>query len=183
MMAALSHALVEMLGIPVAPQLSLAELNDAVLRVPWLGRVRNTDAPAFSLGLEGIEEDAVEIFLSEETEPFPGEPGAFRVPHLDEGGFRPGMHALVRPGGSPLGHAVAAAAAVALAQEAGGVLTDQTEVWVQTSHGSATHLPGEFLAALRSDRNYASITDGATALLARCPGKTPGKRTNPATTG
>jgi len=48
MMAALSHALVEMLGIPVAPQLSLAELNDAVLRVPWLGRIRSTDAPAFS---------------------------------------------------------------------------------------------------------------------------------------
>ena len=34
MMAALSHALVEMLGIPAAPQLALAELNDAVVRVP-----------------------------------------------------------------------------------------------------------------------------------------------------
>jgi hypothetical protein len=179
MMAALSHALVEMLGIPLAPQLSLAELNDAVLRVPWLGRIRNTDAPAFSLGLQGIEEDAVEIFLSEENEPFPGEPGAFRVPHLDEGGFRPGMHALVRPGGSPLGHAVAAATALALAQEAGGVITDLTGGWVATSDGSATHLPGEFLAALRSKRDYASITDGATALLARCPGKRP----KPATTG
>jgi hypothetical protein len=50
---------------------------------------------------------------------------------------------------------------------------------VATSDGSATHLPGEFLAALRSKRDYASITDGATALLARCPGKRP----KPATTG
>jgi hypothetical protein len=179
MMAALSHALVEMLGVPSTPLLALTELNDAVLRVPWLGRIRNADAPAFSVGLEGIEEDAVEIFLSEEAEPLPGEPGAFRVPHLDEGGFRPGMHALVRPAGSLLGHAVAAAVAVALAEEAGGVITDGTEGWVEASGGSAMHLPEEFLAALRSDRRYASVTDGATALLARCPGK----RAKPAPTG
>jgi hypothetical protein len=171
MMAALSHVLIEMLGVPAAPLLALTELNDAVIRVPWLGRIRNSDAPAFSVGLEGIEEDAVEIFLSEEAEPLPGEPGAFRVPHLDEGGFRPGMHALVRPAGSLLGHAVAAALAVALAQEAGGVITDRTESWVEASGGSTSLLPAEFLAALRSDRHYASVTDGATALLARCPGK------------
>jgi len=88
------------------------------------------------------------------------------------------MHALVRPAGSLLGHAVAAAVAVALAEEAGGVITDGTEGWVAISEGSATHLPGEFLPALRSKRNYASVTDGATALLARCPGKRP----KPATT-
>jgi hypothetical protein len=73
---------------------------------------------------------------------------------------------------------VAAAAAVALAQEAGGVITDLTESWVAASDGSATHLPSEFLTALRSKRNYASISDGATALLGRCPGKRP----RPATT-
>jgi hypothetical protein len=169
MMAALAHALVEVLGISTAPQLALVELNDAVIRVPWLGRMRNSDAPAFSVGLEGIEEDAAEIFLSEGTEPLPGEPGAFRAPHLDEGGFRPGMHALIRPGGSQLGHAVAAAAAVAIAHEAGGVITDEGGGWVVATKASAAHLPDEFLAALRSGRHYASVTDGAAALWARCP--------------
>jgi hypothetical protein len=168
MMAALSRALVEMLGISSVPMLALAELNDAVVRVPWLGR-RNADAPAFAIGLEGLEEDAVEIFLSEEAEPVPDEPGSFRNPHLDEGGFRPGMHAQVRPVGSLLGHAVAAAVAVAIAQEAGGVIVDATAHWVTTPPGSGAHLPTEFLAALRSDRRYASITDGAAALTARCP--------------
>jgi hypothetical protein len=179
MMAALSHALLDMLGVPSVPLLALTELNDAVLRVPWLGRFRNVDTPAFAVGLEGIEEDAVEIFLWEEAEPLPGELGAFRVPHLDEGGFRPGLHALVRPAGSLLGHTVAAAVAVALAQEAGGVITDEAEGWVEAPGGSAMHLPDEFLTALRSERRYASVTDGAAALLARCPGR----RAKPAPTG
>jgi len=170
-MAALSHALVEMLGINSAPLLALAELNDALLRVPWLGRIRNSDAPAFSVGVDGIEEEAVHIFLSEDTEPLPGEPGSFRVPHVDEGGFRPGMRARIRPADSLLGHAVAAAVAVALAQEAGGVITDEDEGWVEASAGSSHHSPEEFLAALRSERRYASVTDGAAALLARRPSR------------
>ncbi|MEA2592019.1 MAG: hypothetical protein QOD62_1850, partial [Actinomycetota bacterium] len=78
-------------------------------------------------------------------------------------------HALVRPAGSLLGHALAAAVAVAIAQEAGGVILDTGGHWVEASGGSAGHLPDEFLAALRSARPYASIADGAAALEARCP--------------
>lgn len=178
MMAALSHVLVEMLGTASAPLLSLVEMDDARLRVPWLGRRRSAGAPAFSAGLEGIEEDAVEIFLSEEAEPVPGEPGDFRAPHLDEGGFRPGMHAFVRPAAPLLGHALAAAAAVAIAQEAGGVIVDGAGLWVVPSGPTAAYLPEEFLAALRTNRRYASVADGAAALMARCPAT--GRREAPA---
>lgn len=181
-MAALSSALVEMLGVRSAPLLALAELNDAILRVPWLGRIRNSEAPAFSVGLDGIEEEAAHIFLTEDTEPLPGESGAFRVPHVDEGGFRPGLRARVRPADSALGHAVAAAVAVALAREAGGAVGDADGRWVAPSGGPdgdvTEHRPGDFLAALRSDRRYASVTDGAAALAARCP-RTPVRQARP----
>jgi hypothetical protein len=176
-MAAASHALVEMLGISRAPLLALAELNEGVMRVPWLGRVRRPDSPAFSVGLEGIDEEAVRIFLLEEREAAPGEPGAYRIPHLDEGGFRPGLHAVLRPvlrpAGWPVGHAVAAAVAVALARAALGEIVDGGEGWVEAVGGSAAHSPESFSAALRAQRRFASVTDGAQALYARRPSKKP----------
>jgi len=176
-MAAASNALVEMLGIVEAPLLALAELHQGVMRVPWLGRIRSPGTPAFSVGLEGIDEEAVRIFLLEEREPSPGEPGAYRVPHLDEGGYRPGMHALLRPiagpVGSPVGHAVAAAVAVALAREALGDIVDSGEGWVEAAGGCAAHSPERFSEALRAEQRFASVTDGARAMYARRPSKKP----------
>jgi len=157
-----------MLGIAESPLLALAELQEGVIRVPLRGRMGGFGAPAFSVGLEGIEEDAVRIFLSEGRKPEPGEPGSYRVPHVDEGGYRPGLHAVLRSAGSPMGHAVAAAVALALAREAGGVIVDRSEVWIEAS-GTGAHLPEEFAVALRAERRYASVTDGAMALWARRP--------------
>lgn len=170
-MAAAAHALVEMLGIGSAPLLALAELSSGVIRVPWLGRLRTSESPAFSVGLEGIEEEAVRIFLNEENEPVPGESGSFRIPHIDEGGFRPGLHAKLRPTGSVVAYAVSAATAFALALQADGTITDSAEAWVAAVGGSPTHRPRDFAEMLRSERRYASVTDGASALWARRPAK------------
>jgi len=153
------------------PLLALAELNDAVIRVPLLGAFRNPDTPAFAVGFVGIEERAAEIFLSDDVPPSAGDPVGFRTLHLDETGFRPGLRASVRPAASPLGHAVAAAMAVALAGEAGGDVADPSGAWVGTAE-RAPYPPGDFLAALAPagpGRRFASVTDGAAALWARRP--------------
>jgi hypothetical protein len=170
-MAGAGLALVEMLGLSRAPLLVLAELQRGGMYMPWLARIRNPDSPALSVGLEEVEEEAARIFLEEERETVPGEPGAFRTLQLDEGGFRPGLHALLRPAGSPIGHAVAAATAVALAREAGGTIWDRSRAWMAATGEPAGHLPDDFLAALRSERPYASVIDGAAALWARRPVK------------
>ena len=112
-----------------------------------------------------------------EREPSPGEPHAYRIPHLDEGGYRPGLHALLRPiagaAGSPVGHAVAAAVAVALAREALGDIVDSGEGWVEAAGGSAAHSPEGFSEALRAERRFATVTDGVRAMYARRPSKKP----------
>lgn len=171
MLAALRRTLVELLGIASVPMLALAELNDAVIRVPLLGVFRNPDTPAFAVGFVGIEERAAEIFLTEDAPPDAGDPLGFRTLHLDETGFRPGLRASVRPAASPLGHAVAAAMAVALAGEAGGAVADPTGAWVGPP-APAPYPPGDFLAALvpaEPGGRFASVTDGAAALWSRRP--------------
>ena len=170
-MAGAGRALATLLGVAEPPLVALSELQTAVLRVPWLGRIRNSENPAFAVGLVGIDEEACHIFLMEEREPVPGEFGAYRVPHLDEVGFRPGMHAIVRSAGSPVGHAVAAATAVAIAREAGGPVVDRAQEWLAAdpATGSPAHTPDEVVRALAADRRYASSTDGAQALYARRP--------------
>lgn len=170
MLAGASRALLAFLGVGEAPLLTLAELQEGVLRVPRWGRDPAPPLPAFSVGLEGIDEEAARIFLAEEREPLPGEPGAYRVPNLDEGGYRPGMHAILRSGGSPLGHAVAAAMAVALAAETEGVVLDAAGEWVPAAGASPGHDPAAFMGALHSVQRYASVSAGAAAFWARRPG-------------
>jgi len=172
-MAAAGQALVGLLGLAEAPMLALSELQTAILRVPWMGRFRSPDTPVFSVGLDGIEEEAAEIFLVEEREQLPGEPGSFRVLHLDEGGYRPGLHAVLRSAGSPIGHAVAAAVAVALARETDGLVADPCGSWIepalQAGGEPAAYAPDDFIEALRPGRSFATVTDGASALNARRP--------------
>jgi hypothetical protein len=168
-LAAAGQALAGLLGLPEPPMLSMTELQTAVIRVPWMGRLRNPDVPAFSVGLEGVEEEAAHIFLVEEREPLPGEPGSYRILHLDEGGYRPGLHAVLRSAGTPIGHALAAASAAALARETDGVVADPAEGWVEATGGSPVHTPDAFLGALRPRRSFASVSDAADALYARRP--------------
>lgn len=169
MLARASRALLDVLGVSQAPLLTLAELQEGVLRVPRLGRDPAPPQPAFSVGLEGIDEEAALIFLAEERGPVAGEPAAYRVPHLDEGGYRPGLHAILRSGGSPVGHAVAAAMALSLAAETQGVVLDAAGDWVPAAGASPAHDPAAFLGALRSPGRYASVTDAAAAFWARRP--------------
>lgn len=170
-MAGAGRVLATVLGLPEPPLVALSELQTAVLRVPWLGRIRNAETPAFAVGLVGIDEEACHIFLMEEREPVPGELGAYRVPHLDEVGYRPGMHAIVRSAGSPVGHAVAAATAVAIAWESDGSVIDRAQEWLAAdpATGSPAHNPDLVVETLAADRRYASCTDGALALWARRP--------------
>lgn len=174
-MAAAGQALTGLLGLADPPMLALSELQTAVLRVPWMGRLRTPDVPAFSVGLEGIEEEAVHIFLTEEREPVPGEPGSYRVLHLDEGGYRPGLHAVLRSTGSPLGHALAAAVAAALAIETDGVVADPSEGWLDAAGGSPVWRPEDFLKALGAPRRFSSAVEGAAALSARRPACKPAR--------
>lgn len=171
-MAAAGQALMDVLGLDEAPMLSLTELQVGVMRVPWLGRLRNSEEPAFAAGLDGIDDEAAWVYLFEERTPVPGEPGAYRLPHLDEGGYRPGLHAILRSAGSPVGHAVAAGMGIALAREAAGMLTDASEAWAAAAasgDGAATHTPEAFAEALRAPRRYATVTEAAAALWARRP--------------
>jgi len=170
-MAGAGRTLAALLGLAEPPLVALSELQTAVLRVPWLGRIRNAETPAFAVGLVGIDEEACHIFLMEEREPVPGELGAYRVPHLDEVGYRPGMHAIVRSAGSPVGHAVAAATAVAIARESDGPVVDRAQEWLAAdpATGSSAHTPDDVVRALTADRRYASSTDGAQALYSRRP--------------
>ena len=172
-MAAAGQALVNLLGVGEVPLLTLSELQTAILRVPWMGRLRSPNSPVFSVGLDGIEEEATEIFLTEYREQLPGEPGSFRVLHLDEGGYRPGLHAVLRSAGSPVGHAVAAAVAVALARETDGVVADPCGSWIEAPVSAdgqaATYAPDDFVQALAPGRRFATVADGAAALSARRP--------------
>jgi hypothetical protein len=172
-MAAAGRALVGLLGVDQAPLVSLSELQTGVIRVPWMGRLRSPEAPAFSVGLDGVEEEAAHIYLTEEREPVPGEPGSYQVLHLDEGGYRPGLHAVLRSAGSPVGHAVAAALAVALARETDGVVTDVSGAWIDPAGGPPLYTPEEFVAALAPARRYPTVSDAAGALLRRRPVRRP----------
>ena len=180
-MAAAGQALMEVLGLDRAPMLSLTELQIGVMRVPWLGRLRNSEEPAFAAGLEGIDDEAAQVYLFEERPPVPGEPGAYRPPHLDEGGYRPGLHAILRSAGSPVGHAVAAGMGIALAREAAGMLTDASEAWVPASAAPQdcnpyAHMPEAFAEALRAPVRYATVADAAAALWARRPAASAARR-------
>ncbi|MGH2719612.1 MAG: hypothetical protein ACRDJU_13690 [Actinomycetota bacterium] len=172
-MAAAGQALVSLLGVAEVPLLALSELQTAILRVPWMGRLRSPDSPVFSVGLDGIEEEAAEIFLVEGRDQLPGEPGSFRVLHLDEGGYRPGLHAVLRSAGSAVGHAVAAAVAVALARETDGAIADPCGSWIEVPESDdgepVSFAPDDFIAALRPARRFATVKDGASALSARRP--------------
>ncbi len=177
-MAAAGQALVGLLGVAEPPLLTLSELQTAILRVPWMGRLRSPDSPVFSVGLDGIEEEASEIFLVESREQLAGEPGSFRVLHLDEGGYRPGLHAVLRSAGSPIGHAVAAAVAVALARQTDGQVADPCGSWIEAPSDlgdgePATYAPDDFIDALRPSRSFPTVTDGAAALNARRPVRRP----------